>query len=238
MNRSKLLASVAGATTLAALSVAALGLMAVAAPTPAHAANPVCPTIVDTAGFGATNCNDYITLNGTPNGGFTVTETFPQATPYDGSDDNYVGIFNNTTSTFTSFSITGPAVTHHNGIFGGMDGDGICETSRFSSAGFTCTGTVTGIGAGQNYAPTGVVLNGTTSNFHWWPGTRSARHLFAGGAGQHRWHQLRCAGAGVTQSARCRPGRSWAAAFPTQGLIGVTRLPQWGRPHCGRPSRF
>ena len=163
MNRSKLLASVAGATTLAALSVAALGLMAVAAPTPAHA-GPACPTIVDTAGFGATNCNDYITLNGTPNGGFTVTETFPQATPYDGSDDNYVGIFNNTTQTFTSFNITGPAVTHHNGIFGGMDGDGICETSRFSSAGFTCTGTVTGIGAGQNYAPTGVVLHGSSSN--------------------------------------------------------------------------
>jgi hypothetical protein len=165
MNRSKLLASVAGATTLAALSVAALGLMAVAAPTPAHAAG--CPTIVDTAGFGATNCNDLITLNSTALGGFSVVETFPQATPYDGSDDNYIGIFNNTGQTLNHFHITGPTTTHHGGIFGGMDGDGICETSRFSSTGFSCgTGVINNPFSALtlNYAPNGVTLTATTAN--------------------------------------------------------------------------
>jgi hypothetical protein len=167
MYRSKLLASVAGATTLAALSVAALGLMAVAAPTPAHAANPVCPTIVDNTGPSTTNCNDYITLTGTPGGGFTVTETFPVSRPYDGSDDNYIGIFNNTGQTLNHFHITGPNPTAHGGIFGGMDGDGICETSRFTST-FGCGTGMTLNNSGAigplNYAPDGVTLTATGTN--------------------------------------------------------------------------
>jgi hypothetical protein len=122
MNRSKLLASVAGATTLAALSVAALGLMAVAAPTPAHAGT--CPTITGSPGPGATDCNDLLTLTPTTNGGFSVTVTNPDPNPYDGSDDNYVGILNDTGQTWNHFHITGPTTTHHGGIFGGMDFQG------------------------------------------------------------------------------------------------------------------
>ena len=161
--KAKLLASAASMAGLATASALALGLMA-AAPTPAHAGT--CPVIADTAGFGATDCNVLITLTNPPPplGGFVVTVTNPQTRPYDGSDDNYIGILNNTSSTWTSFNISGPATTLHGGIFGGMDGDGICQTSRFSSTGFTCTGTVTGIGAGQNYAPVGVILNGLTAN--------------------------------------------------------------------------
>jgi len=158
MLKSKLLASVAGMAGLATATTMALGLMA-ATPTPAHAV-ATCPAISDTSGFGATDCNVLLTIN--PSG--SVTTTFPQATPYDGSDDNYVGILNNTTHVLNNFNISGPAVTHYGGIFGGMDGDGICETSRFSSTGFTCTGTVIGIGAGQNYAPVGVTLDGLTAN--------------------------------------------------------------------------
>jgi PEP-CTERM motif len=169
MLKSKLLSSVAAVGGLATASSIALGLM-VAAPNAAQAGT--CGGISDTAGFGATDCNVLLTLNPTMNGGFTVATTNPQATPYDGSDDNYIGILNNTTKTYTSFNISGPTTTHYGGIFGGMDGDGICETARFASTGggtappggFTCTGTVTGIGAGQNYAPTGVVLNGLTAN--------------------------------------------------------------------------
>ena len=158
MLKSKLLASVAGAAGLAVASTFAFGLMAVA-PTPAHAGT--CPVITDTSAFGATDCNVLLTIN--PNG--SVTETLPQATPYDGSDDNYIGILNLTGKTLNHFAITGPSVTHYGGIFGGMDGDGICETSRFSSTGFACgTGSVVGIGAGNNYAPDGVTLTGVTSN--------------------------------------------------------------------------
>ena len=125
-----------------------------------------CPTIIDTAGFGATDCNVLLTLNSTAGGGFSVTATTPQTTPYDGSDDNYIGILNKTGHSLSgTFDITGPTTTHYGGIFGGMDGDGICDTARFSTpGGFGCTGTVIGIGAGQNYAPVGVILDGLTSN--------------------------------------------------------------------------
>ncbi len=163
MLKSKLLATVAGAAGLAVASTFAFGLMA-AAPTPAHAGT--CPVITDTSGFGATDCNVLLTINA--NG--SVTETLPQATPYDGSDDNYIGILNNTSRTLNHFAITGPSVTHYGGIFGGMDGDGICETSRFSSTGFACgTGVTTGPGiasapGGFDYAPDGVTLTATTTN--------------------------------------------------------------------------
>jgi hypothetical protein len=130
-----------------------------ASPTPTLAAT--CPAIVDhTSGFGATDCNDLITINA--NG--SVTETFPQATPYDGSDDNYIGILNNSSQVLNHIAISGPASPRYGGIFGGMDGDGICDTARFSSTGFTCTGTVIGVGAGENYAPVGVTLDGVTAN--------------------------------------------------------------------------
>jgi hypothetical protein len=149
---------------LLAGTVLAVGALAGVAGVSTSAQAGTCPSISDTAGFGATDCNVLLTLNPTKNGGFSVATTFPQATPYDGSDDNYIGILNNTTKTLNDFHITGPSPTHFGGIFGGMDGDGICETSRFSSTGFTCTGTVIGVGAGQNYAPVGVTLDGLTSN--------------------------------------------------------------------------
>jgi PEP-CTERM motif len=157
--------------TLLAGTVLAVGALAgVVGPTSAQAGT--CGGISDTAGFGATDCNVLLTLNPTTNGGFSVATTFPQAKPYDGSDDNYIGILNNTSKTYSSFHISGPTTTHYGGIFGGMDGDGICDTSRFASTGggtappggFTCSGTVIGIGAGQDYAPTGVILDGLTSN--------------------------------------------------------------------------
>ena len=159
---------------LLAGTVLAVGALAGVVGVATSAQAGTCPTITDTAGFGATDCNVLLTLNPTAGGGFSVAVTNPQATPYDGSDDNYIGILNNTGKTLTNtFNIFGPMTPRYGGIFGGMDGDGICDTARFASTGFTCTGTVTGIGAGQNYAPVGTTLDGLTAN--------SGTVTFAGG---------------------------------------------------------
>src|ERR1700739_2782677 len=72
-----------------------------------------CPNI-----NGVTTCNVIITAG--PGGSFVTT--VPNPNPYDGSDDNLVGIINNSGSTITSLSFTG------HGIGGGLfafDGDGI-----------------------------------------------------------------------------------------------------------------
>jgi PEP-CTERM motif len=161
--------------TLLAGTVLAVGALAGVVSIPTAAQAGTCPTITDTSTIaaGATDCNVLITLNTTGGGGFSVSTTFPQAAPYDGSDDNYIGIKNNTTMTLNDFPIKGPTTTHYGGIFGGMDGDGICETSRFSSAGaISCSplGTTSGSGvsavpaASLNYAPTGVALDALTTN--------------------------------------------------------------------------
>jgi PEP-CTERM motif len=160
MTKSNLLSGTAGC---GAAAIFGIGLM-LAPVAPVQAA--VCPTIVDHTGSGGTttDCNDLLTLNA--NG--TVTVSNPSGKPnYDGSDDNLVGILNNTNQTFTSFRITGPAVNLYGGIFGGMDGDGICETARFSGAACSPPGTTTGPGAGPgplNYAPTGISFDALTTN--------------------------------------------------------------------------
>jgi hypothetical protein len=153
--RSKLLATAASTASLATAATFAFGLMA-AAPTPAQAGS--CPVITDTSGFGASDCNVLLTINA--NG--SVTTSNPSGiTTYDGSDDAYVGILNNTNRTLNNFFLTGSSA--FGGSFGGMDGDGMCQTSRFSGAYGCTTGVQLGVGAGQNYAPDGVTLDGLTA---------------------------------------------------------------------------
>jgi hypothetical protein len=166
--------------TLLAGTVLAAGAFAGVVGVTSSAEAGTCPTITGSPGPGATDCNVLLTLNPTSGGGFSVTATNPQTTPYDGSDDNYIGILNNTGRTLSSFNINGPASPQYGGIFGGMDGDGICETSRFSSS-ISCSplGTTTGPGVTGisptllNYAPTGVTLDALTTN--------SGTVAFAGG---------------------------------------------------------
>jgi len=72
-----------------------------------------CPTI-----SGVTTCNVVITAG--PGGTFSTA--VPNPNPYDGSDDNLVGIINNSGATITSLSFTG------SGLGGGLfafDGDGL-----------------------------------------------------------------------------------------------------------------
>ena len=109
-----------------------------------------CPAL--TGGANATDCNVVLTINA--NG--TVTTTSPFTTPYDGSDDQYVAIVNNTSGALNHFYLTGPAIPLNNGIFAGMDGDGVCEPVSGSfgfSSSLNCAGT-----SGNNYATHGVTF--------------------------------------------------------------------------------
>lgn len=133
---------------LAGVSLAAAGFaVGTVDVTPAHA--NVCPIITDAFGSGATDCNVLLTINADG----TVTGSNPSGTTnYDGSDDAIIGILNNTSTTLNHFLILGSS--SFGGSFGGMDGDGICQTSRFSGA--ACTNSP------QNttfdYAPDGITL--------------------------------------------------------------------------------
>ncbi len=73
----------------------------------------LCPNI-----NGVTTCNVIITAG--PGGSFVTT--VPNANPYDGSDDNLVGIVNNSGSTITSLSFVGSG--NGGGLFA-FDGDGL-----------------------------------------------------------------------------------------------------------------
>lgn len=153
MSKSKLLASVTGAGGLAGAAVLALGLGATPASAAALVHSNACPAL--TGGRNVTNCTVLITINPSS----TVT-TDPAGQPdYDGSDDAYVGIFNNTSATINHIFITGPAVPQHGGIFGGQDGDGICS---LTFSGVDCTGV--NRSAATNYAPNGVTFTVVTSN--------------------------------------------------------------------------
>ncbi len=79
-----------------------------------------CPAVGN-----ATGCNLLITANA--NGSFsTAVASNPTQPPYDGSDDQLVGVQNNSILALTSLTLTG------SGIFAfevGPSGDGICSTS-------------------------------------------------------------------------------------------------------------
>ncbi|GAC1425026.1 MAG: hypothetical protein NVSMB62_22070 [Acidobacteriaceae bacterium] len=108
------------------LKLALISLVGLAIPSVALAASP-CPPLSGAdptyiaAGAG---CNTLITV-GT---GGSLTITFPNANPYDASDDNYVGIINNTNSPLSSLNLVGTVP-----IFGfendGIDGFGISGNS-------------------------------------------------------------------------------------------------------------
>ena len=134
---------------LAGVSLAAAGFaVGTVDVTPAHA--NVCPVITDNiAGFGASDCNVLLTINADG----SVTGTNPSGTStYDGSDDAMIGILNNTSQTLNHFLIHGSS--NFGGSFGGMDGDGICQTSRFSGAACTNSPQNTTL----DYAPDGITL--------------------------------------------------------------------------------
>ncbi len=93
-----------------AAAIAAVAL----ASAPALAA-PLCPA----AGYASAGCNSILTFN--PGGTYTVTPG-AATTPYDGSDDNLVGVVNNSGATVFSITLTGSG--NGGGLFA-FDGDGV-----------------------------------------------------------------------------------------------------------------
>jgi hypothetical protein len=125
-----------------------LGLSAV----PAHASSACPEAIANPSGSiggtsntayetevtgGANPCNIIITFN--LNG--SIVTTLGASTPYDGDDDNVIGIVNNSLNTITSVTLSNLGV----GIFafdvpvGGM-ADGICAYMPFASNAMLCDG--------------------------------------------------------------------------------------------------
>jgi hypothetical protein len=129
------------------------------APTAAFAA--ACTPITDTSrGVTTTNCTELITIGATTGGKFTVKTSNPSSQAnYDGSDDQLVGVHNNSGKTITGLGLSGSGLG--GGIFA-FDSDGGCELTRFTWVG-------TGAGPGvcptkstppSNYAPNGVSFTG------------------------------------------------------------------------------
>lgn len=100
---------------IAGVLACGLGLLGTTCPTMAAptAVQNVCPNTSSLNDSG--KCNEEIFFNSDG----SITTIVNSTTPYDGSDDNLVGVINNTGKPITSFQISGA------GIFG-FDGDGIC----------------------------------------------------------------------------------------------------------------
>jgi len=133
-------------------------------PTVAQAAT--CTTIVDnTGGAGTTkDCTDLITI---AKNGSVSTSNPSGKTSYDGSDDALVGIINNSTTLISAIHLTGGTPGIGSGIFG-FDGDGGCQTSRFTWVGAANCPATTG---NDNYADSahgafaGVTFKNINANF-------------------------------------------------------------------------
>jgi len=94
---------------------------------PAATAGTICPggnttNFVSDPDPAGTGCNTLITINADN----TVSITIPDDFAYDGSDDNLVGVLNNSATAVTALFLTG------SDIFG-LDGDGVCRFT-FSAA--------------------------------------------------------------------------------------------------------
>lgn len=93
-------------------------------------AGTICPSFsgdpIHTSGSNQSGCNTLITINA--NG--TLTFSYPDTNhPFDGGDDNLVGVINNYGSTVTSLTLDG----NGNDIFG-FDGDGIADYTGVGNA--------------------------------------------------------------------------------------------------------
>ena len=102
-----------------------------------------CPNI-----NGVTTCNVIITAG--PGGSFVTT--LPNPNPYDGSDDNLVGIINNSGSTITSLSFVGSG--NGGGLFA-FDGDGLQAYNSAAGGSPDTTGYGGKVSSTANFDPTG-----------------------------------------------------------------------------------
>ena len=111
-----------------------------------------CPNI-----NGITTCNVVITAG--PGGSFVTT--VPNPNPYDGSDDNLVGIINNSGSTITSLSFIGSG--NGGGLFA-FDGDGLQAFNAAAGGAPDGTGYGGKVSSTANFDPAGA--NDFFTNIH------------------------------------------------------------------------
>ena len=111
-----------------------------------------CPNI-----NGVTTCNVVITAG--PGGSFSTA--LPNPNPYDGSDDNLVGIINNSGSTITSLSFIGSG--NGGGLFA-FDGDGLQAFNAAAGGPPDGTGYGGKVSSTANFDPAGA--NDFFTNIH------------------------------------------------------------------------
>ena len=111
-----------------------------------------CPNI-----NGVTTCNVVITAG--PGGSFSTA--LPNPNPYDGSDDNLVGIINNSGSTITSLSFIGSG--NGGGLFA-FDGDGLQAFNAAAGGAPDGTGYGGKVSSTANFDPAGA--NDFFTNIH------------------------------------------------------------------------
>ena len=111
-----------------------------------------CPNI-----NGVTTCNVVITAG--PGGSFSTA--LPNPNPYDGSDDNLVGIINNSGSTITSLSFIGSG--NGGGLFA-FDGDGLQAFNAAAGGAPDRTGYGGKVSSTANFDPAGA--NDFFTNIH------------------------------------------------------------------------
>lgn len=115
----------------AAIAAAMLAIV----PGSAHAASASTPPFTECPAIGAApSCDILLVVN--PDQTITVTGD-SSAGPYDGSDDTLVGVINNSGSTISAITVSGPG----SGL-AGFDGDGICTYAAGGTAGGSGSGSM------------------------------------------------------------------------------------------------
>ena len=149
------------------LLIAGLALLVLALPAQTRA--DACPAI----GYAAT-CNLTITFGG----GGLITLATPFATPYDGTEDQLVGVINNSGSPLTGVTLTGSNIFGFDGDGAGAPGGactvdgtggtyGCLTTGPFGSSGYEGPNTSFSIVDGNNGTAffTGGLASGSTAWF-------------------------------------------------------------------------
>jgi hypothetical protein len=147
--------------TLKLAAILAVGFLAPAA----ALAGTICPVVTGSGITGTTGCNEIVTISSTGTVTVTAGDT---AHPYDGNDDQLIGVVNNFGSGVSAITLTGASA-----IFG-FDGDGI-DTFVAGSNGSDSSGYggpdsfFSGINAGKTSGTvnfvTALAANGGTTYF-------------------------------------------------------------------------
>ncbi len=166
-------------------------------------AGTICPAVTPDPGIlDPSGCNALITIAANGSTSVVVTDTHP----YEFSEDQLVGVINNSSSLLTSIALSG------SNIFG-FDGDGICGDSYIASS--YCTNA-----DATRYGPNGVtfsITNNNTGMVNFSPGIAGG-----GGTGFFSLEEAPSVG-GITVGAVPEPATLSTLAVGLLGLAGWAR---------------